>query len=482
MHVQRLRDVLAFNSNSSRDSISHSCSYLETISKEAKTTKTKEKDTTNEITSTQLFDAKTIFPSLQKQTTECLKAVNISSFSPIPASRRNLGHLIYLSVTTLEKEVLEIVGSVTGFYVSKSKGSTFDPSLRQKNCASHTLSECLSLASPQFKTTFTDLKESIRNTEAFETITYNHPYTPWCVSNQTHSIQLGNSLEIIFSLTNFAQLASRDWNEDHQTIRELPIATTPDRILRDQALIRQNQEFVQFATEAAIKIINKTIDVQNMSDCDSLEMYVFGNLFFSSGYDPKSHILELGGEPAARAACSKDIDNISAIIKSGFNISTLDTLIVDYKGTRMTVQTIIPGILKQQLNGSPVKYGLVDDDSRGPGIDVYANSPEFHTHLEPLSEILNLKEHSVLDDTVERMMYTSLESKGIIGNDGRKYLLDCYRCTPVDICFLESLKEEKELESSYPHQVCLIRREAITIYGEYKIRAAARLENETVFN
>jgi protein TIF31 len=340
---------------------------------------------------------------------------------------------------------------------------------------SHVLPELLSQASPLFKENFEKLNKSFKSVHPYELISSNQIYYPWCVQNLTPKADFGRSMDVLMKTTDSNVLyGSRDWNEDYQSIKELSNTTPSEKIIMDQALIRQHQDFVAFSTQSAVAIINQTIPTNNLSDCDSLKMFIYSNVFFSSGYDPRSHLVELGGPAAAHVACSKDIDGLTAVMNAIVpGVSTLDTVMIDYMGERMIAQTIIPGILKRQNNDvSPVKYGLVDDETK----DDFASDESFHTVFGQLAKSLRLKEHSITAVNGENhSFHTSLECKGILGNDGRRYLLDAFRLTPVDIQFLDSVEADKaknmnDAKYDYPHKVCLIRSEAIDLYLEYRYR------------
>ena len=62
--------------------------------------------------------------------------------------------------------------------------------------------------------------------------------------------------------------------------------------------------------------------------------------------------------------------------------------------------------------------------------------------MEKVSSMLKIKPHSVKTekgDIVE--LLTAVECKGIIGNDGRHYLLDLLRMMPPDLNYLPGLLE-----------------------------------------
>ena len=53
------------------------------------------------------------------------------------------------------------------------------------------------------------------------------------------------------------------------------------------------------------------------------------------------------------------VSEIYLLIQLGQNLHTLGTVIIDYKGFRVTAQSIIPGILEREQEQSVV-YGSID--------------------------------------------------------------------------------------------------------------------------
>jgi len=79
----------------------------------------------------------------------------------------------------------------------------------------------------------------------------------------------------------------------------------------------------------------------------------------------------------------------------------------------------------------------------------------------------------------------SVETKGLLGTDGRKYVLDLYRLTPLDISWLEENwievdpdVPEKPKEKNYPHRMAVLRQELIEAFRAHKLREYIRTEFE----
>ena len=75
-----------------------------------------------------------------------------------------------------------------------------------------------------------------------------------------------------------------------------------------------------------------------------VHMYIWNNMFFSLGFDVKEHYKDFGGDAAAHAAPTNDLQGVRAINTIDLDgLHTLGTVVVDYRGMRVTAQTIVPG-------------------------------------------------------------------------------------------------------------------------------------------
>lgn len=111
-----------------------------------------------------------------------------------------------------------------------------------------------------------------------------------------------------------------------------------------------------------------------------------------------------------------------------------------------------------------------------------------------------MRPHKIrIDNKDEIVLYSSVECKGIIGNDSRYYILDLLRMSPPDLnyasstkhkqitvrynfyysnlfrtCVVEASKLDAELQKlSFPrkfrHKLCCLRPELIELFVEYDI-------------
>jgi protein TIF31 len=75
-----------------------------------------------------------------------------------------------------------------------------------------------------------------------------------------------------------------------------------------------------------------------------VHMYIWNNMFFSLGFDVKEHYKDFGGDAAAHAAPTNDLQGVRALNTLDLDgLHTLGTVVVDYRGMRVTAQSIVPG-------------------------------------------------------------------------------------------------------------------------------------------
>ncbi|KAJ2477850.1 Intracellular distribution of mitochondria, partial [Coemansia sp. RSA 2320] len=107
----------------------------------------------------------------------------------------------------------------------------------------------------------------------------------------------------------------------------------------------------------------------------------------------------------------------------------------------------------------------------------------FHRLLEPVARSLHLADHAV--GSGGRVLRVSADVKGLVGTDGRRYVLDLFRMTPVDVEFAESEADGAGSETGsetgpaepplppYPHRLVLLRPELVAAFWEASVRKAA---------
>ncbi|PNF30367.1 hypothetical protein B7P43_G13414, partial [Cryptotermes secundus] len=215
-------------------------------------------------------------------------------------------------------------------------------------------------------------------------------------------------------------------------------------------------------------VIDGNVMAINPGEEAKMQMFIWNNIFFSLGFDVRDHYKELGGDAAAFIAPRNDLQGVrvySAVDLQG--LYTLGTVVIDYRGYRVTAQSIIPGILEREQEQSVV-YGSIDFGK------TVISHPKYLELLNKAGQQLKILPHKVYNDKKEIIeLCSSVECKGIIGNDGRHYILDLLRTFPPDVNFLKLEGEELSIEVQamgfpieHKHKLCCLRQELIDSFVE----------------
>ncbi|KAF2032384.1 hypothetical protein EK21DRAFT_61165 [Setomelanomma holmii] len=432
---------------------------------------------------------KTLLPPQQDAAPKCIKSIALSAWNPPPYHLRTKGHLLYLVVTTNENEQHHITSHVTGFYVNKSSNASFDPAPRQGPKAHHThsLLTLLEALSPSFQASFQQLLEHNAKKELLTIFQLSNaiPANPWLVppptsSLTTHQPDLARTQEsyLISGVENTDTL--RDWNEEFQSTREMPKEAVHDRVFRERLTSKLFADYNDAATRGAMLVARGEIAPLNPTEAKDAQIFVYNNIFYSFGADGVGTFGTEGGDEAARVAVGKDVVGVRAVNNLDIpNLFTSGTVVVDFLGKRIVGQSIVPGIFKQRDPGEhQIDYGAVE------GKEIVADDKSFVPLFEQLSKALRVKKHPVWDkDNVRHELEGSVETKGLIGTDGRRYALDLYRLTPLDVAWIEAHWSEPSKDSAakpkdkdYPHRMATLRPELVESYGRLKLRGY--IENE----
>lgn len=407
-----------------------------------------------------------------------VKTIALSTWNPPPCHLRQRGHLLYLIVTTNEGEQFQITAHVSGFYVNKSSNAKFDPFPRPapKGQAAHSLLELIELISPSFNETFQQLQEYNNSKDPLSTfqITNAIPAAPWVVPSPNSALcahvpdtTRPQETYLLAGVDNTDTL--RDWNEEFQSAKELPKETVQDRVFRERLVSKLFADYNDAATKGAVMVARGEIAPLNPTECTDAQIFVYNNIFFSFGADGVGTFTSEGGDEAARVATGKDVAGVLLVNQLDIDgLFTPATVVVDYLGKRIVAQSIVPGIFKQREPGeNQIDYGAVD------GKDIVAADERFAAAFGQLSKALKVKPHAVWDKDGKKFdLEASVETKGLMGTDGRKYILDLYRITPFDIPWLEekAADDEKESSSSYPHRMTVLRPELVDLFGRYRMK------------
>ncbi|KAL4786163.1 clustered mitochondria-domain-containing protein [Aspergillus varians] len=481
MHVVRLRELLgaAGDRVDNLHGVSAGLSLHDSVAAEASGENTEKEHPLTKYDISGSSSLKTILPRAEAPAPKTIKAISLSPWNPPPYHLRQKGHLLYLQVTTNEGEQFQITSHVSGFYVNKCSNTKFDPfpKTTPKKGNAHSLLNLISQVSPSFDSAFQDLQESNNQKDLLTTFPFQNsiPCSPWLVSPPTsnvnaHQPDITRSQEnyLISGVDNGETL--RDWNEEFQTTKELPRETVQDRVFRERLTSKLFADYNEAAARGAVLVARGEVAPLNPTEAQDAQIFVYNNIFYSFGADGVGTFASEGGDEAARVAVGKDVLGIKAVNQLDINgLFTPGTIVVDYMGKRIVGQSIVPGIFKQREPGEhQIDYGGVE------GKDVVATHPDFVSVFEKLSKALRIKKHAVWDKENNRHdLEGSVETKGLLGTDGRKYVLDLYRVTPLDVEW-----QEAEGSDAYPHQMSVLRLELVESYWRHKMSQYVKAEVE----
>ncbi|XP_075746494.1 clustered mitochondria protein homolog [Rhipicephalus microplus] len=400
---------------------------------------------------------------------QALKVLTTSGWNPPPGPRKLHGDLMYLYVVTLEDKRYHITASTRGFYINESTEEEFNPRPCSPKHVYHSLVDLLSQVSSSFKRNFALIQKKRTQRHPFERVATPYQVYSWLAPTSEHnvdSIRAEDAFSFKLGYEEHIPGQTRDWNDELQTTRELPRKTLPERLLRERAVFKVHSDFVAAATRGAVAVVDGNVMAINPGEETKMQMFIWNNIFFSLGFDVRDHYKELGGDAAAFAAPCNDLQGVRAYAAVDVDgLCTLGTVVVDYRGYRVTAQSIIPGILEREQDQSVV-YGSVDFGK------TVVTHPDYLELLKKAGSALKILPHSVINEKGEEVeLCSSVECKGITGNDNRHYILDLLRTFPPDVNYLildgvELCKESRAV--GYPrehkHKLCCLRQELIDAF------------------
>lgn len=508
IHIRRLRDLLVTmlepNAFTATDNLSLSyCSAITQIDVEEEAWKSSKEPNAQKPTENVLPPEYTalkegagplleplILADNEVQLPTCLKDLRYSAWNPPPGYRKLAGDLLYLEIVSLENpdQTYHVTSSSSGFFVNRSTRDSFDPKPSNEAYRSQTLAGLLIILSPCFKRNFSSIQRTSIKKHPLELVASPHQVFPWVSPSFGHTQDPFRAEDAVTNRIGYEEQIPgqlRDWNEELQSAKELPKKTQHQRILRDRALYKITCDFIAAATRGAMAVVDGNVMAINPGEEEKMRMYIWNNIFFSFACDSREHYQKYGGDEAAYAAASLDLKGVEIYNKLDLEgLYTLGTVVVDYRGYRIIAQSIIPGILQREQENSVV-YGSVD------GGKTIATQEKFLEKLKTAGLSLKIRPHKVVNEKEEDTeLCSSIECKGIIGADGRHYILDLFRTFPPDVNFLNVDKvsrtlingddlpeEEKNLKNStsdfsYPkphaQQLVSVRATALEAFIGYK--------------
>ena len=486
MHVVRIRELIGAAGDRS-EQMQGICSGLSLHDERFGAVPTKLSSSENplagyDLTSPASLD--TVLPQQPDILPKTIKALSVSVWNPPPHYLRQRGHLLYLQLTTNEGDQYHITASMSGFFVNKSSSNKFDPfpRLAPKNHTAHSLLSLIVILSPSFNETFVELQKMNGRKDLLTTFPFQNaiPANPWLIpvsfaqTSQHHPDPTRSQEAFLVSGGDGAENL-RDWNEEFQTTRELPRETLQDRVFRERLTSKLFADYNDAAAKGAVLVARGEVAPLNPTEGKDAQIFIYNNIFYSYGCDGVQTFASEGGDEAARVAVGKDVAGVRAVNQLDITgLFTPGTVIVDYLGKRIVAQSIVPGIFKQREPGEhQIDYGGVE------GRDIVTENPAFVPVFEKLSRALRVKKHAVWDKDGKRHdLEGSVETKGLLGTDGRKYVLDLYRITPLDVLWAEEADAEEDNNAKYPHRMSVLRLELVEAYWRLKMQQYVKDEVE----
>ncbi|XP_046871275.1 clustered mitochondria protein homolog [Hypomesus transpacificus] len=434
--------------------------------------------------------------SSQPETHRCLKDLSLSCWNPPPGHRKLQGDFLYITVLTLEGRRCDITSCSRGFYHNRSTEEAFDPRPASSTPVCHCLTDLLAHFSPGFKQALATLRNrpQVAPAEVLPT-----PYRTMCWLGPSSVSHLHRNLYSRLEEQGSAQ--SPDWNEELQLARDLPQGSLEERLQRDRALLQVNSAFVWATAQAAETVMDGF--VESISGGPDDPGFLWGGLFLSRGGAGGAP----DGERGRRAAQKLELRGVQLYSDLGGalqGLHTLPTTTVDYRGVRLSAQGLAPGLegpLEQGQGPQPSPRGLLYGVSAGP-----QESPYRRRLLELLAQAakaLSLQRHAVLAPNGQQVpLFTSVDAQGVLGPDGRFYLLDLFRTLPADANYCpsgetggeeeggrggdgrkgsggeseekegegwpERYHSEKGLPRTFPHRLCRLRPELVHEFAQHK--------------
>lgn len=457
-----------------------------------------------------------------------VQSIVFSGYNPPPGPRKLAGDLLYLEVAVADGAVFHVTAHVDGFFVNRSTTAAFDPLPGAGSTPSHLLVDVLSAASDAFKSAYAALlaKAAVLATQGPESLEWmlaagSNSSTvggklPWlalapAAATATHAYDLNRAEdELTASFGMDERGVLRDWNEEYQCCRELPHATLKEQVVRARVLYKIVGEFVDAATLGAVAIVEGHIPPINPMDDASSHVYVFNNIFFSLSVDGRAAAKDTGSDEAPYASATRDLQGVRAFNDADIDgLHTLATAVVDYLGVRVIAQSVIPGILQGEA-ASKLVYGSVD------GGKTIASNDAMHALMLQAGEKLHIAERRIqplgkdseatdTTETTEEATETTasasgeastevvslcgpVEAKGILGSDGRMYVLDLVRITPKDATYYDTTtasattaeRDGLHFRRGDEGYVALLRPELVQLYALWKQNQVRKTKREAL--
>ena len=223
----------------------------------------------------------------------------------------------------------------------------------------------------------------------------------------------------------------RDWNEELQNYKKIEAKDFYDHLNKAKIYERIQNDFLEAALEGAKAIVEGKLASMNVSIQQNDKCFIYNNIFYTFCSDDHLKVNQPRGDdaPSTAVTAARDMDNMKLLEElDGKDIHTVQTALIRYKGFTVTAQSLIQGILYYDEK-TWTKYGSVDEGK------TISNDPQFAEVISKISKIFHAKEDLLFKDKDGKdfSMVSPIDIKGILGGDGRKYVLDLFRMCPRDL-------------------------------------------------
>jgi hypothetical protein len=203
-----------------------------------------------------------------------------------------------------------------GFYINKTIGKSFDPAPTATYCFSHSLLDCLLLHSASLRDAWSRAIEAgfekseisgrtshintffhtaIRGdftgfaNPASAAVATSQAACSWLVPlnkkyetsasswnrNELHSFNPARANEFLTFGVDLRSASPRDWNEELQLARELPVGSFSERLERARVLYKIQHDFAEASLAAVNAIANGHIEAMNTSEPTASAIYLW---------------------------------------------------------------------------------------------------------------------------------------------------------------------------------------------------------------
>ena len=306
-----------------------------------------------------------------------------------------------------------------------------------------------------------------------------------------------------------------------QSVRTFKSDNISEKVMKAKYIHNIYQEFRDAVKTGALAISDGHIAPMNPLDPEKAHVYVYNNIFYSQAVESKESFKICDGDDASRKLAGHDLKNQRMI--QSLNIEGLCTVlscIVDFKGARLIGQTIIPGVLQVGVHSARLLYGAIERGKRLtvkneglkmmnslfselfmverkvqaiPHFTVYPSGEEDDDTVarvpikmdyfglgEEENQATSVEidfEDDVVDADSEVVPHIGcLEIKLLKGTDGRAYVLDAMRLTPIDANYVKGPKgtgnftaETLSLINNNVSTAYVLRHELISSFSQHKV-------------